>query len=50
MSEITGEDRVMLQPPGIYHNNVLGGFVREMKTQRKKHLHENLIKQLKMCK
>lgn len=35
VSEITGEDTVMLQPPGIYHNNALCGFAREIKTQRK---------------
>jgi len=35
VSEITAEDTVMLQPPGIYHNNTLCGFVREIKTQRK---------------
>lgn len=35
MSEITGEDIVMFQPPGVYHSNVLCGLVREIKAQRK---------------
>lgn len=34
VSEIT-EETVMVQPPGIYHKNVLCDFAREIKTQRK---------------